>query len=181
MKIKFNEPPPQASDGWHTETVADVIDAGQMKSEFGGRTVTRDKLKLRGFLDEVDPETGKQITIDSLYTASVHPKSKFYKLVKIITGSEPKRNATGLFDCDSLLNRTFLCETERKSTATGTWARVIAVKAAPPGTQPVAVPLNYKREKEKLQSTGTKVNGFAAETDTSTTDDEVLAFPGADG
>ena len=51
MKIKFNEPPPQASDGWHTETVADVIDAGQMKSEFGGRTVTRDKLKLRGFLD----------------------------------------------------------------------------------------------------------------------------------
>jgi hypothetical protein len=173
MKIKFSEPPVQASDGWHVCTVADLIDLGPMTSTYNGKTITKDKLKLKGFINEVDPKTGKQIAIDKLLTASVHPKSTLYEAVKVITGAAPKRNGANVFDTDSLINRTFRCKTKQVTGPRGTWARIIDMEPAEPGTKPVPVPLDFKRGQEQLSSGST-------DSTADSTEDEGLGFPGTE-
>jgi len=161
MKISFPKPPTQASDGIHIMTIADLVSLGPMTSTYGDKTVTKDKLKLKGFVDELDFKSGKPIAIDKLFTSSMHKKSAFFKFVKTVTGTAPKPNGSDEFDCDSLVGRTCRITTERVTNERGCWAHITDFEPVQPGDRAVLIPLDFKRgEDNQPSNAGT---GFTVE------------------
>lgn len=144
MKIKQKGPSQQASDGSHNAVCADVVDVGVKPTKFG----PRQKLKIVYLIDERD-QAGQPIRVDDFYNASIHEKSDLYGTVKTLTGTDPKLDAAGEFDTDSIIGRLCQIKTAQRVTSKGVFANVVDITPPPAGAPRVAIPLDFVRAKDR--------------------------------
>jgi hypothetical protein len=167
MKIKRKGPSQQASDGWHTAVTYGVEDLGNQPTPFGPKP----KLKVKFLTDERDQE-GRLIGIDAKYTATAHESGNLWRDYVRLTGTQPKLNANGEFDTDSLIGINCRIRTERRTTTKGVFANIKDMTPLPPGAARVAIPLEFSRANQP--STSHQPSGGI----TPPGADRVVEFPG---
>ncbi len=150
MKLTRRKQRPQASDGPHLSTLADVQDLGIQNTNFG----ERHNLRLVFLIGESDPK-GEPLQVSLICTASAHENSKLTALTRLLLGDQ----ATEDVDTSDLLGKSCCLTTEQQANSRGkVFAQIVSQRALRPGDQGPSIPIDYERS-ENRPTSKSKVNG----------------------
>lgn len=122
------------SDGQQNAVCVDIIDKGDVQTDFG----VKHKMRIVWELEETG-KNGKRLTCSKQYTVSIHKKATLTKDVKSWLGAAPK---TG-FDTDVLLGKPCRVVIEHNEHDGVTYANVTSVLK--PGKDVITPSGDYKR------------------------------------
>jgi hypothetical protein len=150
MKLRkkvFSVPP----DGAYAGFIADVVDLGKVKSNYG----EKEKVRIVYLLVERDPKTNKQYQVSEFLTQSLDERSNLFKRITSVIGKEPEDG----YDTETLVGRQVMVETKQTTRGGKTYANVAGVAPAGKGQKPVATPLDFERK--TARPAPAKANGGA--------------------
>lgn len=136
--------------GFIQGVLADVVDLGLVKTTFKGDE--KEALMVRFiWVLEKNGTDGKPLTVAQRFTASLHEKANLYKTVKQILNSAPPTT----FDLESMIgqSRTLLIAREKSADGQKDYANVMGI--GPQNGNPVAIPADFIRAKNKPAKQGT--------------------------
>lgn len=132
--------------GVYVGTVADVVDLGKVKTQYG----EKEKVRIVWLLNKVDSE-GKPFRVMSETSLSMNEKATLFGIVKDILGATPPVP----YEVEGLLGRSNqLAILQEKATNGNTYANVKAIMPLD-GLAPVAIPTDFVRSKDKPAKTYT--------------------------
>lgn len=129
LKRKSSIPAPDGTYIWFIDRVEDV---GIKQTRFGQKPT----LKVGGQTNERDPLTSEPYRLSLMFTASIDPKSSFFKFVATVTGKEPPDG----FDTGSLVGLVVEVDVKQQKKERGTFANIVGYRRLAPGVR-VPVPV----------------------------------------
>jgi len=148
MKLQFSNMQEPASPGTHVAKICDCVDLGETETKWG----PKHRMRIVLMVAQRDSQGKNKLT--SLFcNATIHRQGTLAGMIKNITGQYPCNN----FDTDSLVGLDCMITTELSDD--GAYANVISVKALPPKTQTVSIPLDFQRAKDRPRKFNGKSNG----------------------
>lgn len=105
----------------------DVIDLGEVLTEFEGKPRKRHMVKVIWQLASVDPQTGKRYMVSKRYTLSLHEKATLRSDLESWRGRPFTIEEEAGFDVEKVKGINALLNIQHVSKATGTYANVVAI------------------------------------------------------
>jgi hypothetical protein len=138
-------------EGSYLAVVADVIDLGQVATNFG----IKPRVQIVWLLDAYSEETGEQLRLSAFYNASLDPKANLRKDIRSIIG----KDVEGTYDLEELLGVNSQLVIQHNSTDKKTYANIVAILKAPKGKF-LEIPADFERkiDKDGVGSTENPVN-----------------------
>ena len=138
-------------EGSYLAVVADVIDLGEVATNFG----VKPRVQIVWLLDAYSEETGEQLRLSAFYNASLDPKANLRKDIRSIIG----KDVEGTYDLEELLGANSQLVIQHNSTDKKTYANIVAILKAPKGKF-LEIPADFERkiDKDGVGSTENPVN-----------------------
>jgi len=132
-----------ATEGPHVGVLADVIDLGVVTTDRG----QKHRIRFLWLLDEEDSE-GRQLSSVETFNLSANEASLLAKRVKSIYGQLPPAD----FDYEKCIGVCRLLIIQHNAVGDRTYANVTGVSKLPANMQPMKVPANFVRRKDRKQA-----------------------------
>ena len=144
----------QPASGLYTGVLADIVDLGNVTTEFNGQKKTFPAVRFVWFLGNdiqtgapaVGKKDGKQLRVSSrnLNVSNLHEKSNIYKTLKMILNAAPAQD----LDIDTLIGsvRTLLINTEQAPNGK-IYANIMGITPAAPGVT-VPIPADFVQDRK---------------------------------
>jgi hypothetical protein len=130
-------------EGEHLAVLADVIDLGEVDTQYG----KRDRVRKIWLVDQRDKE-GKLIAVAHSYTKSLHEKSSLRKAIKAILGRDPGNS----MDLETLLGTNMRLVIEHREYDDRTFAAIAVMLRPRKGDPVLRVPGDFVRAKDRNDS-----------------------------
>lgn len=126
-------------EGLYTAVLADIVDLGEVDTQFG----KKHRVRFIYILEDTDSE-GRQFRLFQQMNASLHEKATMFKLIRRLTGKDPGTS----FDLEVLLNKQCQLDVQHSESEGKIFANVISVLANQKG-QNVKIPADFVRSINK--------------------------------
>ena len=146
-----------APTGTHAAVCVDVVDLGEIKVEYQGKTKTQHKIKIVWQIEELRDD-GEPFRLQKRYTLSLHEKSSLRKDLESWRGRGFTDEELQGFDVEALLSKAALVNVLHRQVEGSTYANVSAVMKLPKG-MPALSPVNYVREIDRQPPQGQPAPG----------------------
>jgi hypothetical protein len=130
-------------EGMHQMVCIDVIDKGLMDTQFG----RKHKIAIRWQSEEVG-QKGHRLTVQKLYTLSLHEKSALHAALKSWRGRDFTTDELHEFDVETMIGVNALVNVIHAPNADGTktWANVASIAPLMKGMKPIKAAADYVRQ-----------------------------------
>lgn len=140
-----------ASNDVHAAVCCDVVDMGNVKTEWQGKTRQVHKVRIVFQVDEVDDQNGKPIVVGQMFTLSLSEKANLRKFLeswrgKAFTGDELKDG----FDVEKLIGAPATIQTLQVTRGDRVYANIQTIMRLVPG-QPRLEVRDYIRMKDRTE------------------------------
>ena len=136
-----------APSGVHPAVCVDVVDLGQVKVEYAGKSREQYKIKIVWQIDELRDD-GKPYTCSKRYTNSLHEKAALRKDLESWRGKAFTQDELAQFDLEALLSCGCLINVIHNTKEGSTYANVTGVMRLPKGMQAPSL-RDYVREVDR--------------------------------
>ncbi|MFL9908287.1 phage replication initiation protein, NGO0469 family [Paraburkholderia sp. RL17-337-BIB-A] len=97
---------PLITAGQHPAICTGVVDLGTQTSVFDGKpSIGRKLMKYFNVLDQVNPKTGRPLSLAEMRSATMHPKGRLRREMESWIGPFPDQGAANDFDLKELVGR----------------------------------------------------------------------------
>ena len=141
-----------APSGVHPAVCVDVVDLGQVKVEYAGKSREQYKIKIVWQIDELRDD-GKPFLCSKRYTNSLHEKASLRKDLESWRGKPFSQDELAQFDLEALLSCGCLINVIHNIKEGSTYANVTGVMRLPKGMQAPS-PRGYVREVDREPEQG---------------------------
>lgn len=161
-----------APEGVHGAVCIDVVDKGELSSEWQGRKRIRRVVVLRWAIDEVR-EDGTNYFVEQWYTASLNEKATLRAHLELWRGRKFTGEELEGFDLENVLGKGCQLVLLHATKGDKTYANVRGIMPLSKGTQTMTPPTDYVRIKDRPPEPAT--NGTAPQRADYDDDDERAA------
>lgn len=133
-----------APAGMHSAVCADVVDHGMVEGTYG----VKHKVSLVFLIDET-MEDGKPFSVHRRYTASLNEKATLYRDLVSWRGKAFTAAELAAFDLENLICVPCMVNVVQEERDGKTYANVASISPLPKGMQPMKVPGDYVRKKDR--------------------------------
>jgi hypothetical protein len=137
-----------APAGVHQAVCVDVVDLGDVETEFAGQKKIKPMVKVVWQIDEINPETKRRFAVARRYGAYLSEKSSLRKDLQSWRGRPFTGEELRGFDIDVLLGVNCQLNLVHKEYEGSTYANVDAIMPLMKGTLKIEA-LDYIREKDR--------------------------------
>lgn len=130
--------------GSHAAVCCDVVDLGNVKTNFGGKEKTQHKVNLVWQVDE-RRDDGKPFLVFKRYTLSLHEKAALRKDLESWRGRAFTEEELEGFDLENLLGAPAMLSVVHNAQGGNVYANVSAIMKLPRGMNPLTVAKDYVR------------------------------------
>jgi hypothetical protein len=135
-----------APAGTHLAVCVDVIDNGEVKSEFQGKTRILPKVTLRWETRKPNPKNNLPYLVQQRYTNSTHPKSNLGQMLSGWFGRALTiQETSGEFDLETLIGRCALLSVIHNERDGQIYANVAAISPLMEGMESISPSREYVR------------------------------------
>lgn len=134
-----------APEGLHQAVCMDVIDIGNVETQWG----PKQKVRIVWQIDEINPENGKRFYVKADYNLSLNEKARLSMMLETWRGRKFTPKEREGFELENLVNVNCQIQIIHNRGDDGQmWANVQAVVPAPKGSTKL-VPMDYIRIKDR--------------------------------
>jgi hypothetical protein len=137
-----------APEGVHQAVCVDVVDHGDVTSEFGGKRIVQHKIDVRWQIDEVNPENGKPFLVIQRYTLSLDKKANLRKALVSWRGRDFTKEELEGFDVENLIGVNCQLNIIHNVTDDATYANVASITPLGKKSEKI-LPLDYVRVQDR--------------------------------
>lgn len=162
-----------APEGMHQGVCVDVIDKGEITSEYQGSKRTRHVVVVRWAIDE-NMENGKPFTVEKWYTASLNEKASLRKDLQLWRGRSFTAAELQGFELDNVLGVNCQLAIIHQAKGDRVYANVSGILPLPKGAAKMSPPADYIRVQDRPAENG---NNPGYERDPGEDDDDLPPLP----
>ena len=140
-----------APAGTHGAVCVDIVDLGEVKTEYQGKARTRHVVKIVWQIDELRDDGLLPFALRKTYTLSLHEKATLRKDLESWRGKAFTEEELRGFDLEVLLSKGCLLNVIHREANGSTYANVSGIMKLPKGMQ-APTPTGYVRECDRPQS-----------------------------
>jgi hypothetical protein len=140
--VKYNEPDQykDLEEGLHSAVVVDVVDRGQVETQFGVREI----VQIIFALDQ-NGKDGRPLLVARNFNKSLHPKSSLSNAIRQLEGRDPGTSC----DLERLIGRNATLNIVLNESGGRTYPNIDAILPAQKGSPKLDIPETYVRKKDR--------------------------------
>lgn len=137
-----------APEGVHQAVCCDVIDLGDVETEWNGTKKVQHKIRLIWQIDAINADNNLRFCVFGRYTASLHENARLCKDLESWRGRRFTDEEKKGFDVERLIGVNCLLQVIHRTTEKGTYANVQSIMPLHRGMEAMTV-MGYVRDKDR--------------------------------